>query len=136
MCRVEDADPWDFFYEENRKAAKQHRCTECHRAIRDGELYHIFTGKFDGHWVTHRMCEHCDAMSEWLVAVCGGYLFTELLDELIEHWQEGFVSMPFGRLVVAMKRKWDDGAYPVPARQSVRDIAEEMCVAMEARIRA
>jgi hypothetical protein len=117
MCAVEDCEPWAVCREEWPAARKEHRCNECRRTIRSGEKYRKITGIIsypNSKWENHRICEHCDAMSAWMTVMCGGWPLDDLYGELVEHWREGYASIPFGRLIACMRLKWHDGNDPVP----------------------
>ena len=120
MCRVDDCDPWEFFHAEPRKAAKDHRCTECCRVVAKGETYDYAVGKIDSYFCTYRTCEHCAAAAQWLQTACGGWLYLGVLEELVEHWDEGpyLQSWQLGRLIVGMRRRW--AGMSVPDRAAVR----------------
>lgn len=124
MCAIDDSEPPTVYREQQPRARKPHRCAECARTIPPGERYHRITGLWDGRWDQIHQCRHCVAVSAWMNTVCGGYLFYNLLEELIEHWDEGYRSVPLARLIVGMKRKWHDGADPVP--EGVGDLATQM----------
>ncbi len=115
MCAVDDCEPWDVFRKEKRTARKQHRCHECYRLITPGESYTYLTGLIDGHWHTNRCCEHCEAAGVWLEVVCGGFPIGMLREELTEHWEEGFRSIAFGRLIVGQRRGWREGRDEIPS---------------------
>lgn len=123
MCAI-DAEPPTLARESSPTARKEHRCSECARTIRPGERYERVTGLWDGRWSTFTTCAHCRAARVWLEVVCGTWLYGELFQELEEHWNEGYASIPFGRLIVGVKRGWHGGADPVP------DGVEEMARAM------
>lgn len=114
MCAVDDCEPWTFVEWTKPVARIDHRCCECGRTIRKGEVYHRAQGLCDGHFSTYKTCQHCKATAPFMTAMCGGYPMTQLLEELEEHWHEGYASVPFGRLIAQMRRKWHDGADPVP----------------------
>lgn len=116
MCRIEGCDPWNFFHDEIRKAAKPHRCCECGRTIAKGEQYTHSVGKMDDRMSTYRQCQHCVVAAHWLQVTCSGWLFEGILEELVEHWEEepDLRSWTLGRLIVGMRRQWRDGAAPVP----------------------
>lgn len=114
MCRVDDTETWDLYRAENRRARKPHRCRECGRTIRPGEHYQTATGLFDGLWHGHRMCSHCEHAGTVLDILCGGWLWDELLDELAEHYDEGYQSPEFAHLIVQMRQGWHDGRDPIP----------------------
>lgn len=124
MCRVDDAEPATLWYSRERTASKDWKCCECYRRIAGGERYREFNSLFDGRWSRDRTCLHCYAAGDWLMATCGGYLGTELHEELIEHWDEGYRSIPFARLIVGMRTKWHDGRDPIPT--GMRELATTM----------
>lgn len=127
MCAIEGAEPWDFVHDEQRTARKTHRCYECDRAIHPGERYHILTGLYDGRWSTERTCKHCAAAGVWMQRVCGGYLTGGLLEELVEHWHEGYRSIGLGRLIAGIRHRWHDGRDAVP--EGVSEMADQMLAA-------
>jgi hypothetical protein len=124
MCMIDDESSWKIFRDATRRARKEHRCDECHRVIRVGEPYYWATGlsyEYDG-WETYSTCQHCRAATEWLLTACHGYLFTMVLEDLLEHWHESptYRSWTLGRLIVGMRRRWSDGDMPVPDIARVR----------------
>ena len=109
MCRVEDS-AWPTFQHESHPVARiPHRCTECRRQILPKEIYRRTVSVFDGEMCTYKTCLQCVRAQQWLVHQCNGWVYTETLDELVEHWHEGFQSLPFGRLIAYMKRGWLNG---------------------------
>lgn len=126
MCAVEDAEPWDFFITSTPRAAKIHRCTECAREIKIKEQHYLCKGLADGSWQVYRTCSHCMAAGEWMQEVCNGWLFGDLHEEMVEHWNEGYASVGFGRLIAGVKRRWHEGADPIPDVTAVRAMAAEM----------
>lgn len=123
MCRIDGADDWDFYAGEvKRKARKEHKCGECRRTIARGESYTYAYGVMDKRSQTYHTCAHCKAAAEWLQVACGGWLFEGILEELQEHWDEEYElrSWTLARLIVGMRRKWKDGAMPVPELEAVR----------------
>lgn len=126
MCAIDDAEYWKVSRTEMRTARKLWSCEECGRRIVPGERYQFLTGCLDSHWSVHRTCLHCTAAGEWLNEVCGGYPISMLREELIEHWNEGFRSIAYGRLVVAQKLRWHDGRDPVPDSAAVAELAKQM----------
>lgn len=123
MCRVEyaDSDPWTLLSEMEPQARKEHLCCECGRAIRVGEQYHFWSGLAAGRWNTYHQCRQCVAAAAWLMRECGGYVFTEVLEELVEHWEEetAFQSVWLARAIAGMRRKWLDGRMPIPVAPPV-----------------
>lgn len=124
MCAIDFADQADFAHGEWRRAGKVHRCEECIRVIPRGQRHYYLSTLFDGRWSTWRTCEHCHAAGLWMHVVCGGYLTGGLLEELVEHWDEGFRSVGFGRLIVGMRRRWNEGRDAVP--EGVAELANAM----------
>lgn len=106
MCSVGD-NLWEFFEDGDRKARKTHVCEECGRNIEPGETYHYYAGRWDGDFCNGKRCSHCEAVTHWLHAVCGGYMIGDLRGELAEHYWEGY-GIWLGRAVVGMRRRWRD----------------------------
>lgn len=119
MCAIEDCEPFTVSTATNPIARKEYRCTECRRTIKVGEKYHKLTGLCGGRWATDRTCSHCMAMSGFMNEMCDGYPIGCLLDELIEHWREGYASIPFGRLIAQMRLKWHNGTDLIPEGASL-----------------
>jgi hypothetical protein len=115
MCSVDDCPPPQVYDEAHRVARKVHLCTECWRDIKVGEKYVHIRGLWEDAWSTHRLCWHCGALSAFMVRLCGGWVFGSLYTELVDHWREGYASIPLGRLIVAMRLKWHGGVDPVPS---------------------
>lgn len=122
MCRIEDCDPWEFFHNEVRKAAKEHACVECGRTISKGETYTYSVGKMDDRMSSYKQCEHCLAAAQWLQVACGGWLFEGVLEELREHWDEEpeLRSPVLMNLIRGINRKWEGGSAPVPDVEKVK----------------
>lgn len=114
MCAIDDCDPWDVYKDSRPAARKTHHCVECGRTVLAGERYFRAEGCIDGGWTTYKLCQHCDALSSFMMVLCNGWPFTRLLEEMQEHWREGYASVPVGRLIACMKLRWHDGADPVP----------------------
>jgi hypothetical protein len=131
MCAVDDCEPWVVKRETTPIARREYRCGECGRWIRIGEKYHKVVG-LDAYgqsqtpvkWDTYRTCRHCIALGEWMNVVCGGWPIRGLRAELVEHWYDGYRSVPFGRLIVAQKHRWHDGRDPIPS--GVSELAKAM----------
>ncbi len=115
MCRVEDGDHWTMSTQTRPVARKPHQCVECWRTIPPGERYHHLRGLLGDQWSDLKWCEHCDAAGEWLSIQCRGYLVGQMLEELVEHWQEdtAFRSVWLARAIAGMRRRWLDGRMPV-----------------------
>lgn len=106
MCRIDDCEPCTWFGTEYRKARKDHVCAECYRAITKGEVYAASSYISDGGFSTNKACAHCDASREWLNKHCGGWVTEGLMEELEEHFEEGYKEDRLARLIVGIKRKW------------------------------
>lgn len=104
MCSVGD-NLWEFFADGTRKARKAHRCEECGRDIVPGETYYYYAGRWDGDFCDGKRCQHCEAVTHWLNAVCGGYVMGELQSELTEHYREGY-GIWLARAAIGVRRKW------------------------------
>jgi len=124
MCAFDDCDTADIWTHRDRKARVPHRCRECGRTVAPGETYRLNTWLYDGRWSTSKTCQHCLAAGSWLDEVCGGYPVGMLREELVEHWHEGFRSVPFARLIAGQKRRWHDGRDPIP--EGVAALANQM----------
>lgn len=117
MCRAEDVEPIGLAEVVDRRARQEHPCTECGRTIHAGEHYEFVKGLGDmDQWVHYKTCAHCQAAREWLQRECGGYVFTEVLEELEEHWDDDTLYRSFwlARVIAGMKHQWHDGRIPVP----------------------
>jgi hypothetical protein len=114
MCRIEDAEPWSWYNQEQRRAAKEHTCTECRRIITKGETYDYAVGKYDSYISTFKTCQHCTAARAWLTAACGGWLYAGVLEELQEHWDEEpeLRSTMLQRLIAGMQERWEGRVVP------------------------
>lgn len=89
-----------------RRAAKAHRCGECLRAVQPGETYEIVKGRWDSHWSIYRTCAHCAAAREWLSAVCRGWVYGAVHEDLVEHCRNVEASVPLARLASRLRRHW------------------------------
>lgn len=124
MCAIDDCEPATVWTEAWRVGRKPWRCFECDRTIPVGEHHNYVSTLVEGRWDSFRRCGHCMAAGVWLAEVCGGYPLGMLREELIEHWHEGYRSVPFARLIVGQKRRWHDGRDPVPT--GVAEMAKQM----------
>lgn len=126
MCMIEDADPWTILSEGIRTARKQHRCGECYRTIQPGERHHWCDGVMDGEIRREKQCLHCHHAADWLYAICRGWLYGRVYEDLREHWDE-YPSRSLARLTVGIKTRWHDGRDPVPiwAGDAAREALEQ-----------
>lgn len=115
MCAIDDAPYPEVYHESHPVARRAHACLECGRVVRPGERYRLVRGKWEGVWSTIKECAHCEAIGDVMNVLCGGYPHGELLDELVDHWYEGYRSVAYGRLIALARRRWLDGHAPVPA---------------------
>ena len=119
MCMIYGAEETpEFFVKQTPTARKAHRCGECGRTIRPGEIYERVRGKWNGDVGTEKTCAHCVAARAWLEKHCVGYLFQGVQEDLWEHWRSEYRQDRLGRLVVGMRRKWErfgGGLMAVPA---------------------
>lgn len=120
MCRIDDGDTMDVSSSRHIKAArKEHKCDECHRVIARGEAYEYSFGVMCGDATDHHMCCHCYIAAQWLMANCSGYIFGEVMEEMVEHAREyPEIAVPFLRVAAGARRKWkrfkSDDLMPVP----------------------
>lgn len=112
MCMIDDAEPCEFYQRKTVKAAKPHKCCECGREIAKGEKYQFASIKFEGRFDCFHTCAHCDAASQWLEEVCGGYRHNGLYEEMTEHLDEyshegeDMRMMFLARCIVGFRRDW------------------------------
>jgi hypothetical protein len=110
MCRIDDDDGYlQELDTSTPKARKEHRCGECRRTISPGETYERYTGIWDGAFAVYKTCAHCQQARAWLFRECNGWIFTEVPDELEEHWRDEpeLRSWKLARLIVGMRRQWE-----------------------------
>lgn len=139
MCMVADDDFWEFYNEYTPKAKVPHICGECGRTIGKGERYRTQGGKNDGSFVWFKTCLHCDKASEWLVAVCGGWIFNRRLEDFLEHvtgHEKEVRSRPLVRLVRWMKAGWTDRNGNLRSTHDVDALVLEALGAWKAQLQA
>lgn len=131
MCMIDDAEPWEFFHEQRRKAAKEHRCGECGRTIAPGEQYRYCVGKLDDFCVM-RQCLHCQEVARWLSVACNGYLFHAVQEDLFEHitGHESYLrTAPLTRLGRWMRADWRDRNGDLRPVEAVREVTDRAIAA-------
>jgi len=137
MCMLDDSDPWDFFHDETRRAAKPYRCCECNRWIGKGERHRYATGLFDRNWIAYRMCAQCDEATRWLMAVCNGYMFETVDEDLGMHirgQEEGYLSSShLVRLVRWMRDDWKDRDGTLRSVDQVKAVTDSAIAAYQSR---
>ena len=120
MCRVDYCDEFaEEISRETPTARKAHRCGECGRAVEPGERYERIVAKWDGDLTVSKTCSHCVRARRWLERECGGFVYTEVADELAEHWQESaeYRTKELRALIMGMRRGWRRRGelLPIPA---------------------
>lgn len=108
MCRVDYADEYmQGLQQKVVRGRKPYRCCECSRQIEVGERHEYYAGAWEGGVQSFRTCLQCTEARSWLVKECGGFLFTEVLDELHEHWNDepSLRSWELARLIAGMRRR-------------------------------
>lgn len=81
-------------------AAKPYTCGECSLPIAVGERYEYLWGRWEGYADTVRTCLRCMEARRWLDVVCQGWQFHSVLDDLREHYGEGYRDPAMARLVI------------------------------------
>lgn len=92
-------------------ARKEHRCSECRRAIMPGEPYESTFGIWEREGRTYKTCAHCLAIREWVTAhvPCACWAHGNVLEdardtvEAYAHQAPG-LAMGYLRRVVAKNR--------------------------------
>jgi hypothetical protein len=108
MCMIDGCDERvEVLQSADRKARKEHRCGECHRAIAMGETYHYEFGILMGETETYRTCAHCMVAREWLRQNYGGWVYEMTIEEMVEHAREyPKLAMPLYRVAAGARRHW------------------------------
>lgn len=107
MCAIDDAERFSIWVEDQRRAAKEHSCSECGRQIAKGETYLYTKGLMSGYgWSVAKLCAHCKVGAAWLSKECGGYLQHGVREDIREHAEE-YRSAFLWRLVVGADRGWE-----------------------------
>ena len=75
-----------FFHEETRKARKYHTCCECRRTIQPGERYEHVWGVWEDTPDTHKTCQHCVGLREYVRAhvPCFCWLYGNMLEDAVQ----------------------------------------------------
>jgi len=72
----------EFMCESIHKARKLHRCGECRRDIRPGELYEHVVGKWDGDFAAVKTCADCQSIRK--AFFCGAWTYGDIMEDLQE----------------------------------------------------
>lgn len=67
-----------------RRAAKDHRCSECRETIARGKRYEYVTGCWDSSWSTYRTCLSCVEIRDHFQ--CEGWIYGQLWPDLEENF--------------------------------------------------
>ena len=110
MCCCDDDQPI-FYNQVSRKARKPHRCAECCREIRIGEVYEEHSGKWDFGLATFRICAHCTAAVEVIKAIdgeacfCFEFMWEDMADRGLDfhHYPS---DRTIARVRAGARRKW------------------------------
>lgn len=79
----------DFCIHTERKARKFHRCVECRGTISKGEIYHYYSGAWEGSGFSVKRCPECDMLYHQYIAKSNCMdderpAFGELADHIFE----------------------------------------------------
>ncbi len=122
MCNIDYVDiSCEFYSERQPKARKDHVCGDCFRTIKAGENYLYISGSWEGDFSTHKQCLNCQKVANLLTKHCGGYLFGEMDEDLIEHVYPSIPwAMKAARGLIGIRRKWQrfDGKGLMQPQQS------------------
>jgi hypothetical protein len=128
MCMYDDDWPAKVYRQQERRAAKDHRCAECNRTITKGERYHYVAAIWEDTWDTFRTCLQCRQVMRWLEVVCEGWMHGAIQEDLFEHvtgYESELRTRPLTRLARWMRADWLDGSGEVRSVESVRAVATE-----------
>lgn len=118
MCRYDNGDGFVTELGMSSPIARvTHKCRECLRTINPGERYVVDRFVHDGRFTAHKVCQHCHAARGWLSDECGGWVYGEVADDILEHARDGY-GWPVKRLAVGIANKWQAPSgrlLPVPA---------------------
>lgn len=118
MCRIDDYPGTEFCAKSSPIAQKPHQCCECLAKIEPGEKYFRVFGVWDGYPDAFKTCQHCEeGPVALLLQTCGGFLYGQVFEELLEHYHEGG-DWKAGRLAVQMRRRWRAANSPLPGEGS------------------
>jgi hypothetical protein len=128
MCRIDYADSDGLWLGDNMRTARMsHVCSDCGRTIEAGERYHYARWIYDGDFYDAKLCDRCEAAARWLTLVCGGWLWTQIGEELREHVdEEGWPIVTRGlRWLAEMHRRgWKRKSGALANVDFVRSVAE------------
>jgi hypothetical protein len=110
-----DYDPPEFWNKSDRKARKEHRCYECGRPIKPGEIYEVVAGVWDGQFDTFKTCSHCRDIRQFVKnsVPCFCWAHGNLDEDVRNTIEEAYwrardevrgLAFRVGRMVIARKR--------------------------------
>ena len=83
VCLVFDGDPAEFFSVKEVTGRKEHKCSECDRAIPVGTKHQVASMKCDGEFSSYRTCLVCAEIRKAFCCdaeVFGGVFWSEMAD--------------------------------------------------------
>lgn len=89
MC---DCEPAEFYHQAQPVARKAHRCDECGAAINVGDRYQRFSGKWDGHFDSFRLCLGCVEVFDEVRADSGCCVGIGELREMLAEYPDGSLT--------------------------------------------
>lgn len=125
MCRIDDGDTPAVSRSKVSRARKPHRCGECGREIAIGESYRYGFLVDMGEAMSFHTCAHCGVACQWLGHNCGGSVYEQVLEEIVEHAEEYPGHAEHLRpLIDGMRGKWMNGGglLPLPSLPAALDI--------------
>jgi hypothetical protein len=66
----------------NPKARKEHKCCECGRVIKVGEIYNRIAGVWESEFRTYKTCRDCESIRSTFFS---SWTFTEVIEDLQEY---------------------------------------------------
>lgn len=118
MCRIDECERVEIFRDKDRRARKEHKCSECYRAIAAGETYRFECGMCEGEFETYRTCSHCMVARGWLLKNCHGWVYSQVIEEIEEHAEEyPKIALGLRKIMAGARRKWQrkqGGLMPLP----------------------
>lgn len=113
MCMYDLGDGWAVHTSRMHRARRPTHCNECGRIIEAGEQYEYNTGILNDcsarrKWTSSKTCAHCLIAREWLGAVCGGWLYCGVHEDIDEHVRESEEVSCFALVLIDswMRRDW------------------------------
>jgi hypothetical protein len=104
-CYCDDGETADMYIVTKVRAAKQHKCYECHHHIQRGELHEAVRSLYEGRFSTTRTCARCLDVREYVTAhaPCFCWMHGSLLDDARDTLRE-YAYASAGFWIGGMKR--------------------------------